>query len=80
MKYHPGVDIYWQQSAWADTAVSVEWVEKTLKPAVKNAANEEFLLICDNLGCQVKTEFKEAVKNINGLVHYCIKGNKILLK
>ena len=47
---------------------------------MKNGANEEFLLICDNLGCQVKPEFKEAVKNINGLVHYCVKGNKILLK
>ena len=79
MKYHPGVDVFWQPHAWADTPVSLEWVEKTLKPAVKNDANEEFLLLCDNLSCQVKPEFKEAVKNINGLVWYGVKGNRILL-
>lgn len=76
-KYHPSVDIYWQPSAWADTPVSLEWVEKTLKPAVKNEKNEEFLLLCDNLSCQVKTEFKDAVRKINGLVWYGVKGNNL---
>ena len=76
-KYHPGVDIYWQKSAWADTRVSLEWIEKTLKPAVQNEQNSEFLLLCDNLTCQTTEEFKKAVRDINGLVWYGVKGIKI---
>ena len=76
-KYHPSVDIFWQKSAWADTPVSLEWIEKTLKPAVKNEKNTEFLLLCDNLSCQVKNEFKDAVRKINGLVYYGIKGKNL---
>ena len=58
--YHQSVDIYWQDSAWVDTEVSCEWVEKTLKKCVPEG--EEFLLLCDNLPAQVSDEFKKAVK------------------
>ena len=35
MAYHPDVDVYFQKNAWADTAVSVEWANKTLVAAVE---------------------------------------------
>ena len=73
--YHQGVDVYWQKNAWADLDFSLKWIEGTLKPAVQNS-NDEFLLFCDNLSCQVDPEFREAVKKINGVVHYVVKGNK----
>ena len=45
--YHPDVDVYYRENAWADTKVSVEWVQKTLSPSVKD--DERFALFCDNL-------------------------------
>ena len=71
--YHPDVDVYWQKSAWADTEFSVKWIENTLKKAVETS-DTEFLLLCDNLGCQVKEEFKNAIRSLNGIVYYCLKS------
>ena len=28
--YHKSVDVYWQQNAWADTTVCVNWAKKLL--------------------------------------------------
>ena len=70
--YHQSVDIYWQDSAWVDTEVSCEWVEKTLKKCVPEG--EEFLLLCDNLSAQVSDEFKKAVRDINGIVYFGLPG------
>ena len=64
--YHPKVDIFWQENAWADTSVSCEWVEKTLKPAV--SSGEEFILICDNL-IRTSVYFKDIISKIH--VDYC---------
>ena len=33
--YHPGVDVYWQENAWADTKTSVEWIDRKLKPTIE---------------------------------------------
>ena len=70
--YHKSVDVFWQSNAWADTAVSCEWVEKSLKPAIPQG--EEFILLCDNLSAQVSDEFKQAVHDIKGIVIYGIPG------
>lgn len=56
------------EKAWADTKVSVEWVQKTLSQSVKN--DERFVLFCDNLTAQVSEEFKESVSKLNGVVWY----------
>ena len=32
--WHPDVDVFFQECAWADTKFCTEWVERTLKPAV----------------------------------------------
>lgn len=70
--YHPDIDIYFQENAWADTKVSVEWVEKTLSEAVKD--DDRFVLFCDNLTGQVATEFKEAVAKLGGVIWYGLPG------
>ena len=67
--YDKDVDVYFQPNAWADTEFSVDWIERTLKPATQ-VSDSEFLLFCDNLSCQVKDEFKVAIRNINGIVWY----------
>ena len=66
--YHKDVDIYWQGNAWADTDVSVEWVRRTLAPAVANL--DEFVLFCDNLEGQISLQFQDAVRKLNGIVWY----------
>ena len=72
LAYHQEVDVYYQTNAWADTSFSVQWVQKTLKKGIEksNHGGREFLLLCDNLTAQVTEDFKEAVRQINGLVWY----------
>lgn len=70
--YHPDVDIYFQENAWADTNVSVEWVKRALTESVKD--DERFVLFCDNLTGQVSSEFKEAVAKLGGVVWYGLPG------
>ena len=66
--WHPDIDVYFQENAWADTKFSVEWVERTLKPNTKN--ENRFALFCDNLTVQITEDFKESVSNINGICWY----------
>ena len=66
--WHPDVDVYFQENAWVDSKVAVEWVEKTLKQATSHL--NRFVLFADNLTGQVGSEFKQAVKNNSGVVWY----------
>ena len=43
--YHQGVYVYWQSSAWAYTAFSINWVKRI--SAVSKL--DDFVLFCDNL-------------------------------
>ena len=49
LAYHSDVDVLFQQNAWADKKVSLEWIAKTLAPEVKGL--NRFILFCDNLFC-----------------------------
>ena len=68
MAWHPDVDIYFQENSWVDTAFSMDWVQKTLKPATHDL--NRFLLLCDNLSAQTSERFKEEVSSIKGLVWF----------
>ncbi len=60
----PDVDVYFQQNHWADTEFCVEWVKRTLSPAVKES--EIFVLFCDNVSAQVSDDFKKKVSDLRG--------------
>ena len=66
--YHKDVDVYFQTNAWVDTAISVEWVNRTL--AKCTGGSERFVLYCDNLPGQCADDFKEAVAAIGGVVWF----------
>lgn len=68
MAWSPDIDVYFQANAWADTEFSIEWVEKTLAPMVKDESH--YVLLCDNLTAQTSEAFKEAVAKTGGLVWY----------
>ena len=44
---YPVVDVFFHANAWADTPVCTEWIERTLKPKVKDL--DQFVLFCDKL-------------------------------
>ena len=68
--FHPGVDVYWHPNAWADTKVSLEWIQNTLRARTFSENRTGFVLFCDNLSSQVSEEFLEAAKNINNIVRF----------
>ena len=63
--WHPGVDIYWQGCAWADSAFCNSWAGNTFRKGVCGASIEvpekESILFADNLYGQTTDEFKRAL-------------------
>ena len=69
---HPDVAVLWQENAWADTIVSGNWVNTTLKPVVENL--EKHALFVDNLTAQQTDDFKKAVSDLKEVVWYELKN------
>lgn len=61
------VDVYFQQNAWLDDRVAIEWTTRTLANAVADF-DEEFMLFCDNLVSQISADFKQRVRKLKGYV------------
>ena len=70
--WHKDVNVYFQDKAWADTEISVHWVNKTLRSAIER--NTRFVLFCDNLSAQV------ILSAIGGLVCYGVPNATDLLQ
>ena len=68
--WHPDVDVLWRENAWADTTVSINWVNTTLKPVVENL--EKHVLFVDDLTAQQTDDFKKA--DLKGVVWYELKN------
>ena len=68
--WHPDVDVLWRENAWADTIVSINWVNTTLKPVVENL--EKYVLFVDDLTAQQTDDFKKA--DLKGVVWYELKN------
>ena len=62
------VDVYWQKNAWADQQFCVQWAEKTLAESVSQ--EDRFVLVCDNLTSHKRDPFKDAIREIGGLIWY----------
>ena len=54
--WHKDFHVFFQENAWVDTKVAVDWVKKTLKPATEHL--KRFVLFADNLTGQVHNDFK----------------------
>jgi len=69
--------VLWQKKAWADTDLSVRWVERCLDTVVEEfhgESGQDVLLLCDNLNSQVADPFKEAVANLGATLQFGAKG------
>ena len=67
--YDERMDVYFQQNAWMDTELNMQWCNTTLFPGVgKN--DQENVIFADNVGFQQTREFHEACRNeINATVY-----------
>lgn len=68
-QYDNGVDVYFQQCAWMDEDLNMQWLIGTLIPGIGNEPDEK-VLFADNVGFQQAKKFHEACrKEINELVY-----------
>lgn len=68
-QYDNGVDVYFQQCAWMDEDLNMQWLNGTLIPGIGNEPDEK-VLFADNVGFQQAKKFHEACrKEINALVY-----------
>ena len=68
--WHPDVDVYFQENAWLDQKVCLEWCKKTLADFVTEEGLEKFVLLLDNLKGQMQDDFKVDIRSRNGLLWY----------
>ena len=61
LAWNKGIDVHFQQNAWADTNFSIEWVEKTLVPIVKDS--ERYFLLCINVISHIERTSLRKPKN-----------------
>ena len=68
--YHPHVDVYFQQKAWADEDFCKDWATQTLRKWVDETQVKEFVLFGDNLGSQRMMSYVDVVHNLGGKCAY----------
>jgi hypothetical protein len=66
--YDKGVDVYFQSSAWMDSDLNMQWLSRTLLPAVEDKTIEK-VIFADNVDFQQEKQFHEACrKEMNAIV------------
>lgn len=60
------VNVLWQQKAWVDQVVNNQWAANIFGPHLAaEHPEEDTMLFCDNLACQVMPEFKDLLDSMN---------------
>ena len=60
------VNVLWQKKAWVDQVVNKLWAENIFGPHLEaEHPEEDTILFCDNLACQVMPEFKDLLDSMN---------------
>lgn len=67
--YDKGVDVYFQKSAWMDSDLNMQWLSRTLLPAMSDKTSEK-VIFADNVSFQQEKQFHEACrKEVNASVY-----------
>ena len=74
--YSERVDVYFQQNAWMDTAVNLQWNNNTFFPGIRKN-DQEKVIFADNASFQQTREFHEACKNEINATVYMLPDNHI---
>ena len=72
--YHKNVHVYWQNNAWMDGVVAMDWIRNTFAPNVDKAV--ENVLFLDNLNCQVTGDFYKVCKEVASTLVYALPAEE----
>jgi hypothetical protein len=61
--WHPGIDVSFNEKAWANDEWCMVNTPKQLLPVVPGRSGAQALLLCDNLSGQCSTEFRAKMKD-----------------
>lgn len=73
-KYDKRVDVYFQQNAWMNEEINMQWVQGTLIPGIGND-KEEKVLFADNVSFQQRQQFHETCRNQINTTVYMLPEN-----
>lgn len=73
-EYDESVDVYFQSSAWMDSSINMQWVEKTLVPGVGRSAEEKVIFL-DNVSFQQEQQFHDACRRELNAIVYLLPEN-----
>ena len=73
-KYDKRVDVYFQQNAWMDEEINMQWVQGTLIPGIGKGSDEK-VLFADNVGFQQSKEFHETCRDELNTIVYMLPEN-----
>ena len=69
VQYDDGVDIYFQNCAWMDSEINIQWVAKTLAPDIGNSPDEK-VIFADNVTFQQDKQLHDACRrDLNAIVY-----------
>ena len=73
-KYDKRVDVYFQQNAWMEEEINMQWVQGTLIPEIEKDKQEKVLL-ANNVGFQQSQQFHETCRNQINTTVYMLPEN-----
>ena len=73
-KYDKRVDVYFQQNAWMDEEINMQWVQGTLIPEIEKDKQEK-VLFANNVGFQQSQQFLETCRNQINTTVYMLPEN-----
>ena len=75
--YDERVDVYFQQNAWIDAEVNMQWCRKTLFPGVGNTEQEKVILQTMSVSNNPKSSTKHAGMKLMLLYICCLRTTRI---
>ena len=72
--YDKGVDVYFQKSAWMDSDLNMQWLSRTLLPAMSDKTSEK-VIFAVNVSFQQEKQFHEACRKEGNASVYLLPEN-----
>ena len=73
-QYDEGVDVYFQNCAWMDSEINMQWVAKTLTPGIGNSPDEK-VIFADNVTFQQEKQFHGTCRRDLNTIVYLLPEN-----
>ena len=74
-EYGKGVNVYFQECAWMDSKINMEWVSRTLVAGIGRDTQEEKVIFAGNVGFPQEKQFHKACRKDMDAVIYLLPQN-----